>query len=215
MDALWGLTPGAPIFFIEGGGQLGISGVNWGNGFATDTALVTKYGLSGEWCAWCWCRHVVATASAARGCVRGVRGRAPPPAPCAASLSRAQHTHPTTHARTHTSTDPNPFFKALLRKSYRRSVVISPHVYGPSVSGVTEAFKGADFWKVRAGGFFLCCACARACACCPLRRQHYTPNPLWWSCLLTPIPPPTHTHAPPRPTTPHPNPRCWTTRLAT
>lgn len=29
MDALWELTPGAPIFFINGGGQGNYSGLNW------------------------------------------------------------------------------------------------------------------------------------------------------------------------------------------
>lgn len=45
MDALWALTPGSPIFFIEGGGQTGFN-TNWGNGFVTDKSLIQQYGLS-------------------------------------------------------------------------------------------------------------------------------------------------------------------------
>lgn len=42
-----------------------------------------------------------------------------------------------------TASDPNPFFRALLRKPYLQQVVISPHLYPPSVAGGT----GADIWK--------------------------------------------------------------------
>ncbi len=47
MDALWDMTPDAVIFFVEGGGQGNLQGVNWGNGFATDRSLVRSLGLSG------------------------------------------------------------------------------------------------------------------------------------------------------------------------
>lgn len=50
MDALWGLTPGVPIYYIEGAGQMSLRGVNWGNGFATDISLIRQYGLSGTFC---------------------------------------------------------------------------------------------------------------------------------------------------------------------
>lgn len=90
MDALWAMTPGAPIFFVEGGGQTGLKGVNWGNGFATDKEAIARLGLS----------------------------------------------------------DPNPFFERLLQKPYRRSVVISPHVYGPSVTSAQEGYSGPDFIKM-------------------------------------------------------------------
>jgi aryl-phospho-beta-D-glucosidase BglC (GH1 family) len=90
MDALWRITPGAPLFFVEGGGQTGLRGVNWGNGFATDRALIAERKLS----------------------------------------------------------DPNPFFEALMRKPYRASVVISPHVYGPSVTSATDTYSGPSFIKM-------------------------------------------------------------------
>jgi len=90
MDALWAMTPGAPIFFVEGGGQTGLRGVNWGNGFATDRAAIARSALS----------------------------------------------------------DPNPFFERLLAKPYRRSVVISPHVYGPSVTTAQDTYSGPEFVKM-------------------------------------------------------------------
>jgi len=90
MDAIWRTAPGAPIFFVEGGGQTGLRGVNWGNGFATDRALIAERGLS----------------------------------------------------------DPNPFFEGLLKRPYRASVVVSPHVYGPSVSTATDTYSGAAFIKM-------------------------------------------------------------------
>lgn len=34
--------------------------------------------------------------------------------------------------------DPNAFFTALLAKPYRTSVVLSPHLYGPSLSGTKD-----------------------------------------------------------------------------
>lgn len=103
MDALWAMTPrgagsngnssssssSGPIFFLEGGGQTAMPGVNWGNGFATDRAVIAERGLS----------------------------------------------------------DPNPFFEALMRKPYRRSVVIAPHVYGPSVSGAVAAGASKDAYS--------------------------------------------------------------------
>lgn len=89
MSALWAMTPGAVTFFIEGGGQGGLLGTNWGNGFATDANLIRENGLS----------------------------------------------------------DPNPFFKTLMSRPYRRNVVVSPHVYGPSVTN-TQNFKGPAFFDM-------------------------------------------------------------------
>lgn len=34
------------LFWIQGTGQLNLPGVNWGDGFATDTILIQQYGLS-------------------------------------------------------------------------------------------------------------------------------------------------------------------------
>lgn len=39
--------------------------------------------------------------------------------------------------------DPNPFFQALLHKPYVNQVVISPHVYPPSVTNATQDYLGA------------------------------------------------------------------------
>jgi hypothetical protein len=41
--------------------------------------------------------------------------------------------------------DPNPFFKALLQKPYKTSVVISPHVYPPTVT-FNEGDEGENLW---------------------------------------------------------------------
>jgi hypothetical protein len=47
MDALHALTPGGgALFLVEGTGQTAFGGVNWGNGFATDAALVERWGVS-------------------------------------------------------------------------------------------------------------------------------------------------------------------------
>jgi len=39
MDALWELTPGAPIFFINGGGQGNYSGLNWWDPWLSQAAF--------------------------------------------------------------------------------------------------------------------------------------------------------------------------------
>jgi hypothetical protein len=48
MDAIDEMTPGAAIYYVEGGGQTGLRGVNWGNGFATDPGVVARFQLSGK-----------------------------------------------------------------------------------------------------------------------------------------------------------------------
>jgi hypothetical protein len=62
-----------------------LQGLNWGNGFVTDKALIDEWQI----------------------------------------------------------TDANPFFQALMERPYLERVVISPHLYGPSVS------HRKDFYKVR------------------------------------------------------------------
>jgi aryl-phospho-beta-D-glucosidase BglC (GH1 family) len=49
--------------------------------------------------------------------------------------------------------DPNPFFKALLNKPYVDQVVISPHVYPPSVTNASQDYQGADLWKRLSASF--------------------------------------------------------------
>jgi hypothetical protein len=61
-----------------------LQGLNWGNGFVTDKAIIDGWGI----------------------------------------------------------TDANPFFQALMERPYLERVVISPHLYGPSVS------HRKDFYKV-------------------------------------------------------------------
>ena len=47
MDAVNAIPNAAQtLFFVEGGGQLGLPGLNWGDGFVTDTSLIRQYGLS-------------------------------------------------------------------------------------------------------------------------------------------------------------------------
>ncbi|KAF6266483.1 glycoside hydrolase superfamily [Scenedesmus sp. NREL 46B-D3] len=87
MDALWAMTPGAPIFFVNGGGQGNYAGLNWGNGFVTDKAIIADWEI----------------------------------------------------------TDANPFFQALMQRPYLSRVVISPHLYGPSVSHRKDFYKGAEW----------------------------------------------------------------------
>lgn len=41
--------------------------------------------------------------------------------------------------------DPNRFFTALLNKPYKDKVVLSPHLYGPSLSGTKDI--GAPQWE--------------------------------------------------------------------
>lgn len=41
----------------------------------------------------------------------------------------------------------------MLSKPYRKRVVISPHVYGPSVSFMTDTFSGDAFFKVLDASF--------------------------------------------------------------
>ncbi|GBF93230.1 glycoside hydrolase [Raphidocelis subcapitata] len=44
-DSLWGLTPNKLLFMFEGTGQNGY-GLNWGNGFITDSQIIQSRGLS-------------------------------------------------------------------------------------------------------------------------------------------------------------------------
>jgi hypothetical protein len=81
--ALW-LT----LLFLAAPACLLLQGLNWGNGFVTDKALIAQWGI----------------------------------------------------------TDANPFFQALMERPYLNRVVISPHLYGPSVS------HRKDFYKVGPGG---------------------------------------------------------------
>jgi Cellulase (glycosyl hydrolase family 5) len=43
--------------------------------------------------------------------------------------------------------DPNPFFQTLLTKPYVNQVVISPHVYPPSVTNASANFSGTGLWN--------------------------------------------------------------------
>jgi len=43
--------------------------------------------------------------------------------------------------------DPNPFFKALMQKPYLNQVVISPHVYPPTITGATTDYTGTGLWN--------------------------------------------------------------------
>lgn len=47
----------------------------------------------------------------------------------------------------HGLSDPNPFFKALMKKPYLHQVVISPHVYPPSVTGATQNYCNMAIWN--------------------------------------------------------------------
>ena len=78
-DAVYAASPTALMLF-EGTGQLGTVAMNWGDGFATDTAVVAAGGVQ----------------SAA------------------------------------------PFFEKMMTKPYVNNIVISPHIYPPSVSTHNE-----------------------------------------------------------------------------
>lgn len=43
--------------------------------------------------------------------------------------------------------DPNPFFQALLTKPYLNQVIISPHVYPPSVTHTSIDYSGTGLWN--------------------------------------------------------------------
>lgn len=80
MDELEQLSPKTTIYFIAGAGQLQyLDGLNWGNGWITDTTILRSF------------PHL---------------------------------------------DDPNPFFQSLLSREYRTRVVISPHIYSTSVTGL-------------------------------------------------------------------------------
>ncbi len=49
--------------------------------------------------------------------------------------------------------DPNPFFQALLQKPYVNQVVISPHVYPPSVTGASSNYSGPGLWNRLSASF--------------------------------------------------------------
>ena len=49
--------------------------------------------------------------------------------------------------------DPNPFFKAIFSKPYFNKVVISPHVYGPSVTFANNGFSGPELWNRMSSSF--------------------------------------------------------------
>lgn len=47
MDAVTKVPNAAQtLFFVEGTGQNGFPGLNWGDGFVTDAQLVSRYGIS-------------------------------------------------------------------------------------------------------------------------------------------------------------------------
>jgi aryl-phospho-beta-D-glucosidase BglC (GH1 family) len=79
MDAIYAVHPTA-LMLIEGCGQLGLVAMNWGDGFATDAAVVKAGGVE----------------------------------------------------------DARPFFEAIVKKPYANNVVISPHIYPPSISTHNE-----------------------------------------------------------------------------
>ncbi len=54
-------------------------------------------------------------------------------------------TDPTIIASTGIS-DPNPFFRQLLAKPYLNNVVISPHLYGPSITKMRTGYTGQALW---------------------------------------------------------------------
>lgn len=84
MDALHEANPGT-LFIVQGCGQPGVA-KNWGDGLATDPALLARFNAS----------------------------------------------------------DPRPFFEALVRRPYARSVVLGPHVYPPSVYDVQRTNPEGD-----------------------------------------------------------------------
>lgn len=88
MDAINSVTNGNNLFFIEGSGQGGIN-ANWGDGFATNSSIISQNGLS----------------------------------------------------------NPNPFFQSLNDKTYLNQVVLSPHVYPPSVTNAGTNFSGSGLYN--------------------------------------------------------------------
>lgn len=88
MDAINSVTNGNNLFFIEGSGQGGAS-ANWGDGFVTNSSIISQNGLS----------------------------------------------------------DPNSFFKSLASKAYLNQVVLSPHVYPPSVTNASSNFSGSGLYN--------------------------------------------------------------------
>lgn len=100
MDAIWNMTAGAPIFFINGGGQGNYSGLNW-------------------------CVHacMAAALGTASMCTRSRASRATHPA-------RRGNGFVTDKGiiDEFLIDDANPFFKALMKKPYLDKVVISPHI---------------------------------------------------------------------------------------
>ncbi len=49
--------------------------------------------------------------------------------------------------------DPRPFFNSLLQKPYLNQVVISPHVYPPSVTGASTNYSGSGLWNRMSSSF--------------------------------------------------------------
>lgn len=88
MDAINSVTNNNNLFFIEGSGQGGIS-ANWGDGFATNSTVISQNGLS----------------------------------------------------------NPNSFFQSLASRPYLNQVVLSPHVYPPSVTGAGTNFNGNGLYN--------------------------------------------------------------------
>lgn len=43
--------------------------------------------------------------------------------------------------------DPRPFFNELLKKPYLNRVIISPHLYGPTISKDNDFYKGKGLWN--------------------------------------------------------------------
>ncbi|KAK9787370.1 hypothetical protein WJX73_004527 [Symbiochloris irregularis] len=87
MQAIHAVSPNT-LFMVEGTGQTGYPGINWGDGFITDAGIISQYGIS----------------------------------------------------------DPNPFFESLSTSPYLGNVILSPHVYPPSVTHSTSNYEGEGLW---------------------------------------------------------------------
>lgn len=87
MDAIEGVLGKDALYMVEGTGQVKY-GLNWGDGFVTDPAIIKRHGI----------------------------------------------------------TDATVFFEGVLGKVYAGRVIISPHMYGPTVSKNRLVHKGKALW---------------------------------------------------------------------
>ena len=102
------------LIMVEGSGQLGYPGINYGDGFVTDATLITQCAPYAGCAACCTWSAMPRLAEPAAELMSGWR------AACRYGLA-----------------DPNPFFTNVSAAPFQGNMLLGPHVYPPSITSAT------------------------------------------------------------------------------